>query len=402
MSDDEKDSLLVKYQKLRQSYHAVTATKTELPLGVKGSRDDVDCGEDDENEICLSERTLKSITRPKPPPPRSNVGSHYSVLIDPFLVQLKTSGLRAVREKALISKFNEIISAHEKTIFSLYSSVEEWSCYANQVSELSIETIDELEKELKDTISRNDEAELNELKIKEKYENIKTQLSLLESESKKNMEQKMRQREDIVQTNRTEMANFILQMEREIEIVKSEIEDESNRMQAKTRVLYEREKEKEICQLKESVNDLMNEKEIYREKLQCVEREAKLKEQKNIKAIEGKDGEIMELHTALSNIKVSLKEQESQNIELKTTLKGEKARQESEVEEMKKSRQQELDEIEGKVKNIVEDRDTRYQSALDRALCAEKELNRYETMFSNIEDGLGSVSREIIEGKDHY
>ena len=177
---------------------------------------------------------------------------------------------------------------------------------------------------------------------------------------------------------------------------------ESNRMQAKTRVLYEREKEKEICQLKESVNDLMNEKEIYREKLQCVEREAKLKEQKNIKAIEGKDGEIMELHTALSNIKVSLKEQESQNIELKTTLKGEKARQESEVEEMKKSRQQELDEIEGKVKNIVEDRDTRYQSALDRALCAEKELNRYETMFSNIEDGLGSVSREIIEGKDHY
>ena len=44
----------------------------------------------------------------------------------------------------------------------------------------------------------------------------------------------------------------------------------------------------------------------------------------------------MELRTALSNMKVSLKEQEIQNIELKTTLKGEKARQESEVEEMKK------------------------------------------------------------------
>ena len=42
-----------------------------------------------------------------------------------------------------------------------YSSLDQWSCYANQVSDLSSETIDALEKELNDTIPYKDVAELN-------------------------------------------------------------------------------------------------------------------------------------------------------------------------------------------------------------------------------------------------
>ena len=211
------------------------------------------------------------------------------------------------------------------------------------------------------------------------------------------MEKNTREREDIIQSNKNDMAEFILQMEREIEIVKTEIEDESNRAQEKKRISYERERENEICQLKKCINNFKNEVDIYRGQLQCVEKEAKLKEQEKARVVEGKNGEILELRTALSNTKSSLNEQESQKKELKKTLDREKAKQENEIKEMKKLRQQELDEIEGKVKHIVEDKDTRYKSALDRAVRAENELNRYVAMFSNIEDGLGSVSQDMKE-----
>ena len=74
------------------------------------------------------------------------------------------------------------------------------------------------------------------------------------------------------------MAEFILQMEREIEIVRAEMEDESNRVQEKKRILYEKEKESDICQLKKCINNLKNEVDIYRGQLQCFEKKAKLNE----------------------------------------------------------------------------------------------------------------------------
>ena len=377
-------SLSKQYDALRKSYTTIMSGLTEEGRNERKSL--VHIVTDDNDTRSLS---AKSILRPESPSSKlEGLDELQTNLVDEYLMHIKASGLRAIREKEIITKFHETIAAYNKRIFLLGNILDQWYSYANEVTDMAVDMTNALEKELNFAAFEKDVAERNARHATEKYDQLKIKASLLESEHKKFMEENYEEKQKIVMEKQMEMDAFTTQMQREIDLVKTGIQKESARIHEKNRTIYERKTGVEICQLKHCIKSLNNEIGIHQRQILHMERESKLEKDQHQKVLIELDEKILLLQSDLSAKVTSLKDERDEKTILEKSLVYERENHKREIIEMKELKQQELDDIEAKVKLIVKTLETKEKCAMDRALRAEQELNDNVELMSKIEEGL--------------
>ncbi len=368
--------MLSEYTRALQSYTEQKGKKIDI-----NEKDNTFCNSSGDYLEEGGDRTLTTLQEMK------NGPAQNPNLENEFIIELKTCGLKAVKENKLISIFQRIVCFHKDSAGSLRSMLHESK---------------ELNKSYKSIVNRQelDIGELREenLSISSTTENLrleceKMQESILLYEHKIEDTKKRfaNEKDGLLKKNQTNMDLFLSKMDSEVEAVRSSMKEEAEKMIQKSRSTLVKEKDVEVRHLNEIISRLQVENEKYKDYLN-------LQRTESISEADSLNAKIEDGRVKLKNLEAKLKlsdeallEKESRIQYLEQSLENNNNCWNKKMNTLKQEREKELGSIEQKVKQIVHSKDEKIRLITDRALIAEARQKELEDFFRNIESGFTEV-----------
>lgn len=371
------ESLASAYLKIKRSY-ASSSKKQES----ESLRDQSNTTTKQE---CSLDEELKLATPSgrKPPPIPANAVHICRDLEERFIQQVKISGLRATREKALIQTFTEVIASYKDTIGSLSSSIKNWVSYAEDVDESSSAVIRELEMELEGAIDETKSAEDEFEQTKWLHSQLQGDVEKLRSE----LEASQRDKDDLIKRNEMEMNAFLDKMEVQVDIARDQMAQETIQIKSDLRAKLEQEHmermmkaEKQMCMLgakkEQYINDLIAQQHEHDGVVKCFKIDVK-----------AKDKSIIHLNDSIKQMKHQLQIHQEETSSIADRSKADMKRLKDDFDAFKHYREKELMDVERRVGQIINGKDKKLEAALERADEAEQRARAFERCITKLENG---------------
>lgn len=357
--------MIAKYNQLKQSYKESSKKHDEVDLDVHLS------------ERSDAEKSGKVVNKIMPSP--HDKASFVDVVeqnATQFLIELKTSQLKAIQEKRLIQSFEKIRKMYIDSIAILQKSLDD----AKQTNGSYIEKVEILSNEIHE----------QKEKAAQVQEELKAEQNRLKSEfiaCNKELEQSRLKNTQLIKKQKSDMDFFLSKMEEEVEIVQLAMKEKSTEKMKHWKSVLVQDKDRELQLLRSDISKLKEENTQFRNRL----KEKDEVHQKNMDALNvivaNKARELDEIQQSLEVSTEKTKDSNKKLDDLQHLMVHEKKHWSERLEKQKEERQQELNIIEHKVSNIIRTKDFKIKSMYERAVKSESRVKELEKLFECIEMG---------------
>lgn len=303
-----------------------------------------------------------------------------SELVDDFVDCLKTSRLKAIEEKNMLNKFHRIVAMYNHSLNNLDEMLEDkkrhTKSYEKLVKRLENEDLEFKEERLrKESIIEQLKSDLGQVRFDLKC------VEQTQAEERKVFQNERKLLKD--QTTQ-EMHTFLSQIEREVEQVKYVMKEEMYKRIEEAKCKLKEEQNEELRHLNEVILQLKIEIK-YLKTHNCSMSQEHEDHVKKIEELKNVYGCLQESFNAAQK---SIKERDEDIIGLKQAVVKERELWNEKLESQLHDRDLELQNIEGKVKQIVQSKDEKLRSFMNKAKEEEAKAKKLEKFIMRIESGL--------------
>ncbi len=328
--------------------------------------------EKDETEVVPSSRQELTTTQ------------NSSELVEDFVDCLKISRLKAVEEKNFLNKFHRIVAIYNHSLKNLEEKLEDSKRHTKSYEKL----IKRYENEVVECKEERIRKESIIEQLKSDLGQVKFDLKCMEQTQADERKVFQNERNMLKDQTTQDMHSFLSKIEREVEQVRSVMKEEMHKRIEEAKCKLEKEQNEDINHLNEVISQLKIEIKYLTKTNSSMSQEhenyiKKIEELKNMNGC---------LQEEINAAQESIKERDEHICGLEQAAVKERELWHKKLESQLHYRDMELQNIEGKVKQIVQSKDEKMRSFMTEAKEQEAKVKKLEKFIMRIESGLPEMN----------